>query len=136
MSALRIEISQGRTAFEPGEELTGTVGWKLDKPARAVELRLFWFTGGAGAADAGVVETAQFDHPSPDDSRPFRFRLPPAPYSFRGSLITLNWALELVAAGATEVARQEITIAPGGEAVRLDSLPQFKEKKSFFGSAS
>jgi hypothetical protein len=132
MSAMKIEIREGWTAFEPGEEITGTAGWKLDKPPRAVELRLFWFTSGAGTADAGVVETVQFDHPSPDDSRPFRFRLACAPYSFHGSLITLNWALELVAAGEKEVARQEITIAPGGEAVRLDSLPRIKEKKSFF----
>ena len=104
----------------------------MDKPPRAVELRLFWFTRGAGEDDAGVVDTVRFDHPMPDDSRPFRFRLPDGPYSFSGKLISLVWALELVAESSKENARQEITIAPGAKTVQLDSLPQPKAKKRSF----
>jgi hypothetical protein len=132
MSLLKIELSDARTGFEPGQELPGTAAWKLDKPPRAVELRLFWHTSGMGTENAGVVETVRFDHPLPEETRSFRFRLPDAPYSFTGKLISLRWALELVAEPSKEVARREITIAPGGEEVRLESLPDNKTWKRFF----
>jgi hypothetical protein len=132
MSILKIEINGGRTEFEPGEALEGTVGWQLDQPAAAVELRLFWYTSGMGNQDAGVVDCARFGQPSQRDSRPFHFWLPPGPPSFNGRLITLSWALELVAKSSNEVARVEIVIAPGGEPVPLDGLPNVAEKKSFF----
>jgi hypothetical protein len=67
-----------------------------------------------------------------EDARSFRFRLPESPYSFSGKLISLTWALELVAEPSKELARQEITLAPGGEAVRLESLPDTKPKRRFF----
>jgi hypothetical protein len=132
MSALNIELSGNRTTFEPGEEIAGKAVWSLDHPPRAVVLRLFWFTSGRGDEDVGLVETLRFDHPLIDESRSFRFHLPEAPYSFTGKLISLNWALELVAEPSKKVARQEITLAPGGEAVHLESLPDSKPKKRFF----
>jgi hypothetical protein len=132
MSVLKIELSAGRTAFAPGEELTGAATWKLEKPPRAVELRLFWFTRGWGTEDAGVVETVRFDHPLPEEARPFRLRLPEAPYSFSGKLMSLHWAVELVARPSKAVARQDITIAPGAEEVVLDSFPETKPKKRWF----
>ena len=132
MSDLKIQLAAGRMAFDPGEELTGTAAWKLDKPPRSVELRLLWFTRGQGEEDACVVETVRFDHPIQDDSRPFRFRLPDGPYSFSGKLFSLVWALELVVEPSKENARQEITIAPGAKTVQLDSLPETKARKRSF----
>ena len=89
MNELRINLEQNRTAFEPGEELTGIAGWRLESPPRTLELRLFWFTRGKGTEDVGVVATVRFDQPLSDETRPFRFRLPAAPYSFSGKLISL-----------------------------------------------
>jgi hypothetical protein len=132
MSQLSIEIDQDRAALEPGDELTGTACWQLDQAPRTVELRLFWFTRGKGTEDAGVVETVRFARPSPQESRPFRLRLPPVPYSFSGKLISLVWALELVPAPSKEVARQEFVMAPGGQEVRLDSLPASETRKRVF----
>ena len=123
MSALNIQLNEARNVFEPGDEITGTASWKLAQPPRAIELRLFWFTRGKGTSDAGVVETVRFDHPSAGDTRPFRFRLPEAPCSFSGKLISLIWALELVAEPSKETMRLRITVAPGGREVRLDSIP-------------
>jgi hypothetical protein len=133
MNALKIEIAGGRTAFEPGDELAGQATWQLNKLPHTVELRLFWFTSGAGNQDIGVVETVRFEQFSMNDSRSFRFRLPAAPYSFEGNLITLNWALELVGSPFKEVERVEVVIAPGGKAVQLGTLPQSEEKKTLFG---
>jgi hypothetical protein len=57
-----------------------------------------------------------------EETRSFRFRLPEAPYSFSGKLISLVWALELVLEPSKEVTRREIIVAPGGQEVHLDSV--------------
>jgi hypothetical protein len=132
MSELSINFGQDRVAFEPGEEVAGTAFWRLDQPPRALELRLFWFTRGKGTEDAGVAETVRFDQPMPEETRAFRFRLPEAPYSFSGTLISLIWALELVVEPSKEVVRREITIAPGGREVRLDRVLTSDTKKPLF----
>jgi hypothetical protein len=123
---LQIEIDEGREAFEPGGKLAVTATWQLAKPPRGVELRLFWFTRGRGSEDAGVVETVRFDGPKAEDKRSFRLRLPEGPCSFSGQLISLIWALELVAEPSKETARVEIVMAPGGQAVQLDALPKWE----------
>jgi hypothetical protein len=133
MSELRIAVKQDRVAFQRGEDLVGAAYWKLDLPAQALEVRLFWFTRGKGTEDASVVQTVRFDEPMPEEARPFRFTLPASPYSFSGKLISLIWALELVTEPAKEVQRLEITIAPGGQEVLLGSAPEdVARKKSFF----
>lgn len=124
MSQLRIELSEGRAAFEPGAQLTGKVFWGFERAPRKVELRLFWYTRGTGTEEAGVVEQLGFDSPKPEEFRPFRLRLPGAAYSFSGKLISLRWALELVAAPSKQVARVEFVMAPGGQAFHLESLPK------------
>lgn len=128
MSQLTIDIREGRTNFEPGEEVMGTAGWKLDQAPQAAELRLFWFTRGKGTEDADVVETVRFDRPMSEETRSYRFRLPEAPYSFSGKLISLVWALELVAEPSKEVTRVEITVAPGGREVRLNSIDETRKR--------
>jgi hypothetical protein len=130
--SLTIDLNDDRTTFEPTAGLTGTAAWNLAQPPRAVELRLFWFTRGKGTEDAGVVETVSFEQPRAEDSRPFRLHLPEAPYSFSGKLISLVWALELVADPSKEVIRRELVMAPGGQEVRLDSLPARETGKRFF----
>jgi len=124
MNRLRIELSEDRSSFAPREELTGVVGWSLDKPATAVELRLFWFTRGKGTEDAAVARTVRFDRPLPDETRSFSLVLPEAPYSFSGKLISLIWALELVVEPSKEVVRREILIAPERREIRLGNVPR------------
>ena len=119
----RSGLRRRSAAFEPGEELSGSASWQLDKPARDVELRLFWFTRGRGTEDAGVVQTIRFEQPQNGETRSFRVRLPEAPYSFSGQLISLVWALELVVEPSRQVVRREIIVAPGRQEVRLGSVP-------------
>ena len=122
MSELKIHLAEDRAAFEPGEELSGSASWQLEKPPHGIELRLFWFTRGRGIEDAGVVQTRRFEQPLHAETRSFRFRLPEAPYSFSGQLISLVWALELVVERSKEVARQEIILAPRKQQVQLSSV--------------
>lgn len=122
MTELTIELTEDRTGFTPGEEVSGTVSWTTDQTGEEIELRLFWFTRGKGTEDAGVVEKIQFDRPLPHETRPFRFRLPAGPYSFSGRLVSLVWALELVAVTSKTVVRREIEVGPDRREVRLESV--------------
>jgi hypothetical protein len=124
MSDLQIDIDDGRSAFTPAADLSGKVSWSLEKPPRWLELRLFWVTRGKGTEDRAVVQVARFDQPQPAETRTFRFKLPEGPYSFSGKLISLVWALELVAEPSRAVSRVEIILAPEGREILLDSAPK------------
>ena len=106
---LTIDTIDGGRWFKPGETIEGKVSWRLDDDADAIEVRLFWYTEGKGTQDVVVVSTKRIAGPDRVGDRSFRFRVPREPYSFSGKLITLSWALELVA-------------LPGGETERLDLL--------------
>ncbi|HYU32194.1 MAG TPA: hypothetical protein VEW48_08520 [Thermoanaerobaculia bacterium] len=117
---IQVETVDGRTSFRPGDAIDGTVRWKLPKPPKTIELRLFWSTEGRGDQDLQVVETVPFESPEAQDQRAFRIRLPEGPYSFSGHLITLHWALEAVAEPGDEAGSCFITVSPTGEEIRLD----------------
>jgi hypothetical protein len=114
VSRLEISTQGGRLAFHPGEELRGTASWSLEAPPTRVELRLFWRTEGKGSQDVGVAETIAFDGAGAEERRELRLRLPSSPYSFSGKLISLIWALELVAEPGADASRQDITLSPTG----------------------
>ena len=119
MATLEIETADGRSEFAPGEELAGIVSWQFDKAPRAVELRLFWYTQGKGDDDAAVADTLRFEPPAAQDVQEFRFALPEGPYSFSGKLISLRWALELVAEPSNDTARLDFTLSPTGREILL-----------------
>lgn len=123
MSWVRIDLENGRTAFLPGEELTGTVSWSLDPgevPAESAEVHLLWFTRGRGTRDSGVVATERLEGaPSRSDRRDFRFRLPAGPYSVSGKLVSIVWAVEVVLDPGERAERVEIVVSPTGREVLL-----------------
>ena len=122
MSELTIELAGDRSGCRPGEELQGTVSWNMNQAPTSLELRLFCFTRGKGTEDTTIVDTIRFDCSSANESKLFRFQLPAAPYSFSGQLISLIWAVELVASPSKQVVRREIQVGPGGREVRLDKV--------------
>jgi len=119
MSAMEIKTADDRTRFLPGEEIVGTVSWRLDRPAERIELRLFWYTQGKGTEDISAVKTVVFDAPGAQEQRAFRLRLPHGPYSFSGKLISLIWALEVIAKPSKEMARLEIVVSLSGAEILL-----------------
>lgn len=127
MSDLKIAVRKQPAQFQPGEEIAGAVQWKFDRAPETVEVRLLWHTSGRGIEDVCVVDTVRFDAPAQDDTRPFSIIAPDAPYSFSGKLVTLEWALELVAQPSKENARVDITVAPGGEKIDLTIFSQGKQ---------
>jgi len=121
MTWLRLELEDSRNAFRPGETLAGTATWELEQPS-PLELRLFWYTVGKGTEDVGVVETLPLPESAASGSYEFRLQLPRGPYAFSGKLISLIWALELVAASG-EVERLDLTVAPTGKEIVLPEGP-------------
>ncbi len=114
-----VALAGSRTAFRPGEAVSGAADWRLDRDPERVEVRLFWYTEGKGTQDVGMVDRQSFERPGAQASQGFRFQLPEGPYSFSGTLISLAWAIEVVAEPDGEVARREITVSPTGTEVRI-----------------
>jgi hypothetical protein len=109
---LTIHTNDGGTWFKPGELIEGRASWHLDGEADAVEIRLFWYTSGKGSQDVGIVRVLRDDSPNPSGHRDFSIRAPEGPYSFSGKLITLSWAIELVALPGGETERFDLRIGP------------------------
>ena len=107
-----ITLENAAAAFQPFDEIRGTIAWTLEKAPKTLELRLFWFTSGRATPEAGVLQVKSLATTA-HGTDTFSFTLPGSPYSVSGSLITVKWALELVAEPTGQVALQEFTLAPG-----------------------
>lgn len=138
LGSVRVELEEGRTAYEPGEEVAGTVSWELpaDKPpehapTRAptrVEVRLAWYTLGRGDRDTEIVASQTLEAPGVSDRRSFRFRLPDGPYSFSGKLISLVWTVEAVLEPGSRAGRVDLVVSPTGREILLH--PELVEKET------
>jgi hypothetical protein len=116
---LSLMTTDGGTWFKPGEFVEGRAAWQLDGEVDAIEVRLFWYTSGKGSQDVGVVRTVRIDRPEISGNREFSMRVPNGPYAFSGKLITLAWAIELVAVPGGESERLDLRIGPTPVEVRL-----------------
>lgn len=119
MSELKILLRDERLNYQPGEVVEGVAGWRLDRPPGTVELRLFWFTRGKGTEDVGVMNLMNFQAPQMEEGRKFNFTLPQEPWSFSGQLVSVIWALELVAQPGSHSARVEFAMSPNGREIQL-----------------
>jgi len=119
MSELTLQIDDNRTAFRPGERVTGTATWSLDDAADWLEVRLLWFTRGKGTQDASTVGQHHIQMPPRTGHEKFSLKLPEGPYSFSGKLISLVWALELVMPKGKEATRVDFFDAPTATEIEL-----------------
>jgi len=121
MTKLKLELADHEPHYAPGETLHGLAGWESDEPLRSVELRLLWYTEGKGTRDVHVADRRVWDSPGAIDAPLFSFDLPPGPFSFSGTLITLQWAVELVAEPGSVTERLTFTMGPGLGEIQIDS---------------
>jgi hypothetical protein len=118
MQELMIVLDGGKDCFQPGERVTGTVTWYLSsQPKRGVEVRLVWWTSGIGTQDEGCEAVMEIPCEASEGSQSFSLQAPEGPYSFSGSLITLQWAVEAVA--GRSVQQLPIVVAPDGVEVKI-----------------
>jgi hypothetical protein len=121
MDSLQIILARDSGEFEPAHEIVGQLTWNLSKAPDRVELRLFWTTFGVGIGESKVIEVVTFERLLTFDSRPFRFRLPSFPYSYRGKLMSLSWVLEATALPSRRNVRKHFIMGPQGKEVVLPS---------------
>jgi hypothetical protein len=119
MALLSIQLADDREAFAPGEILKGKAVWQMETASKKIFLRLFWFTRGKGTEDIEVISEIVFEHSLAAESRSFKITLPQSPYSFSGKLVSLIWALELVASDNDTAITKEIVLSPFGYEIEL-----------------
>ena len=123
MTTMTVELDGGRSAFAPGERVEGQASWELPEAPRALEVRLFWTTSGRGDADQEIVAMEEVPAPAASGWVRFSFQLPPGPYSFSGQLVSLAWAVELVAPHEELAGSAPIVVGPQRREVRIDGEP-------------
>jgi hypothetical protein len=117
---LTIAPTSGDSSRKPHGVVELLARWSLPSTPRSLEARLFWFTRGKGTEDVGVVAKELVPAPGAHGEHRVRFTLPEAPYSFSGRLISLIWAVELVADNTA--ARWEFVLAPEGREILLPQV--------------
>ncbi len=128
---IQLTLADDRTAYSPGEEISGTVRWQFSEPPPLIELSLCWSTRGKGSEDFAVAATQEITSPGAQGERAFSFTAPQQPYSFSGKLISLVWSLEASTPSGHGDYETELVIAPEGREVvlprlDLDPLAQLK----------
>jgi len=126
MGWLQINTDGGKTAYLPGEAVSGSVRWQFEQRVDRMELRLFWYTRGKGTRDVGIAASQTIEAPQPEGNQSFSLALPEAPYSFSGRLISLLWSLELVIQPGGEAQATEIVMSPTGSEILLPEGPPDK----------
>ena len=118
---ITISFDQSKTAFRPGDPITGIVSWsQLDESIIKLDTRLIWYTEGKGEQDHEVVGSQSIENLVSTGSTPFKFVAPSRPYSFSGKLISLIWAIEVVQFPSREGHLEQISISKLGPEIILD----------------
>jgi len=117
--ALELQLEDAVAAFDPGARVGGVARWTAPVAPRGMELRLLWTLQGKWERDLRIAETIALPDPQASERRPFFLTLPREPYTFRGTLLALEWALELVALPGEEKTSVPLVLAPGRRAIDL-----------------
>ena len=115
---VEIRLNDDRTQYKPGETLNATVSWS-DEQFDELTAYLLWYTEGIGNQDSQVVDEQPVSTGGRSGERDVTFTLPPSPYAFSGKLITLVWAVEVLAKPGDNHDRKSFTMSPTGEEVQL-----------------
>ena len=114
-----IRMAHGCTAFRPGDAVTGKIHWSLPESRTRLELRLFWYTAGKGTVDTTLMDALTIDQPGLSGEHDFALRLPASgPVSCSGQLVSVLWALELVAEPGGAIGHVDLVVGPTGVELR------------------
>jgi hypothetical protein len=118
-----ISISVGRKDPRPHEPVSGRVEWRLEEVPEDLELRLCWFTRGRGTEESETVAVLALGDTA-SGVREFSFELPGEPWSVDGPLISISWALEVVAKKQGGLALEELVVSPDRSVRKLSELSE------------
>ena len=108
---LLIKLDSQRGYYAPGDLITGTIqAAELPSDTHELAIRLLWFTTGKGTRDVNTCfEIVQAVGPI-TSTQAFEFIAPHRPLSFSGQLVSLQWAIEVVAFPSKQSSLAEIVI--------------------------
>ena len=133
---MEVKLERQPAAFSPGELIEGKVKWSdlpISDSNTVIEIRLVWYTDGKGTRDVEIVSVEPIKNVSDIGEQDFRFTAPHRPSSFSGVLISLTWAVEIVALDSKASSRETLVIAPMGSEIVLSEVEStFSKKKKFF----
>jgi len=134
---ITIAFKSGETPiFHPGSPIEGNVDWTaLSKNTTSLEVRLIWFTVGRGDQDAQFVDAHEIEAPAESGQFHFSFVAPHRPNSFKGKLIAIQWAVEVIAFPQRDAEQAPLTIHPPVGGIVLQPVEDGKVfwKQSMFG---
>jgi hypothetical protein len=118
----RIQLDRADARHYPGEVVSGTVEWVFPHEPLSASVVLRWRTEGKGSPEQHVESVESFGAPHSTDRRSFRLTLPTMPYSFSGSMLSIQWSVDLVARMPrkrrdTVEAFRIVTMSPTGDPI-------------------
>ena len=114
-----IELVLARDSFAPNEVIRGSVSWEIASTPRKVSVVVGWYTAGKGTTDEKIEHRDHWLTNALVGSQSFEFRLPPAPYSFSGTLIELLWYVEATTEAGKLRTRTHFDFSPEREPVQI-----------------
>ncbi len=132
MSDIRLELqlSDETTAYRPGDVVRGTLRWSAEESPRLLAAQLVWWTEGKGNRDAAVGTRQEWEYPQAEGEYSFELTAPAGPLTYHGRLISILWAVEVVAEKPEGSARTEVTMSPTGEPITLDAADDPEEEST------
>ena len=103
----------------PGEPFVFTVQARGAGASGPLVARLGWVLRGKDSEEGRLVWTQPVPSLTPGADLVCETTLPLAPWSVSGSLVSIEWRLELVDSRERVLVSAPLVVAPGGEAVRL-----------------
>ena len=124
MTPIAMQLLDERSAYQPGERVRVHVSWSLSEQPRDIRANLFWFTQGKGTTDTVVVESLTAPVVNLVGEWSFEFSLPAAgPFSYSGRLLSVCWAIEVIAEKRCGFARQDLIVSPTGAPIVPRDVP-------------
>lgn len=124
-------IDLPNTQLEPGQRISGKILWALDKAPKEICLTLGWITEGRGSQDSKIEAELTWPSEQTSGEESFEFTLPPSPYSFEGTLISVNWALELSVKKGSAEFQLPLIVSPHAQPIALNQVADESKRKSF-----
>ncbi|MFT7521253.1 MAG: hypothetical protein ACI9MC_003404 [Kiritimatiellia bacterium] len=113
---IAVTFDEPDRSYRPGDTINGHVVWQ-GGPFTEGALRLLWTTTGRGTQDVGVQQLVSVHMSDNVGSTGFTFEAPAFPYSFSGTLLSIEWYVELSVRG--DAVKQLIVIGPDGREVQV-----------------
>jgi hypothetical protein len=118
-----LHLKNNKNSYYPGETLRGSIEWDFIDDVPEISIQVFWYTKGRGEQEAETVKSETISRPLKSGKQDFSMELPHAPYSYKGQISGVDWAVKASAMKDKVNAIQEIIIAPAGIPIKLTQVP-------------